>query len=162
MLERMLADHARLRVCADRLEALVSSPALPDMGTLAAARWDLGCTMMQHLAFEDRHLYAHLEQDPRDHVRRTAASFQQELTSSFGPYAEHAKQWTPERIAQAWDQYRAQAGALIQALRARITREEEELYPLVRESGIDTRASALPTRNWTREAFAIKERIGRR
>jgi hemerythrin-like domain-containing protein len=162
MIERMLADHARLRDCADRLEALLASSSLPDSDALAAARWALGSTMMQHLAFEERHLYAALRDDPRDHVRQTAAIFHEQLASSFVPYADHTKQWTPERVTKSWESYRAQTQALIATMRARMAREEQELYPLVHRNGIDTRHSGVPSRNWAREAFAIKERIGGR
>jgi len=159
MIERMLADHARLRACADCLERLLSSPALPDMDALAEARWALGSAMMQHLAFEERHLYAHLNRDPRPHVRRIAASFQADLASSFAPYAEHAKQWTPERVAARWDDYRSRTRKLLETMHVRMARVEAALYPLVTEHAIDTSESAPPTQNWTREAFAIKARI---
>lgn len=162
MIERMLADHARLRACADCLEALLVSADVPDPESLAAARWALGSTMMQHLALEERHLYAALRDDPRAHVRRIAEAFQNDLVTSFGPYADHAKSWTPERVSGDWDTYRTQTLALLQTMRARMTREETELYPLVERNGIDTRHSGLPGRNWTREAFVIKERIGGR
>jgi hypothetical protein len=46
-------------------------------------------------------------------------------------------------------------------LMTRIDREERELYPLVGEAGIDTRGSAPVQNNWTREAFAIKDQIGK-
>ena len=162
MIERMLADHAKLRACADRLEALLASGSVPDPDALADARWTLGSTMMQHLAFEERHLYAALREDPRSHVRNVAAEFHEQLASSFGPYADHAKHWTPERVAESWDIYRGQTRTLLETMRRRMAREEEELYPLVQRNGIDTRQSGLPSRNWAREAFAIKERIGGR
>jgi hypothetical protein len=161
MLATMLQDHEKLRLCAARLRTLVDAPSPCDMAELAAARWDLGSTMMRHLAFEDRHLYSKLGQDGRPDIRATGQSFQAELRSHFDAYAEHAKSWTPDRIGADWVSYRAAVIGFLAMLMTRIDREERELYPLVGEAGIDTRGSAPVQNNWTREAFAIKDQIGK-
>ncbi len=161
MLATMLQDHEKLRQCAARLRVLVEAVRPCDMAELAAARWDLGSTMMRHLAFEDRHLYSKLEQDDRPAIKATGQAFQSELRGHFGAYAEHAKSWTPDRIVADWTSYRAAVTGFLAMLMARIDREERELYPLVDEAGIDTRSSAPVHNNWTREAFAIKDQIGK-
>ncbi len=161
MLATMLQDHEKLRGCAARLRALIDRPAPCDMTELAAARWDLGSTMMRHLAFEDRHLYAKLEQDHRPEINAIGRAFQAELRDRFGAYADHAKSWTPETIVADWATYRAAVIGFLSGLLARMDREERQLYPLVGEAGIDTRTSAPVQNNWTREAFAIKDRIGK-
>jgi hypothetical protein len=161
MLAIMLQDHERLRQCAERLAVLIDAPQPCDMAALAAARWDLGSTMMRHLAYEDRHLYSKLEQDVRPAIKAAGHAFQTELRDKFDAYAEHAKSWTPERIAADWTGYRTAVAGFLAMLMARIDREERELYPLVDEAKIDTRTSAPVRNNWAREAFAIKDQIGK-
>jgi len=161
MLATMLQDHEKLRQCAARLRALIDAAQPCDMAELAAVRWDLGSTMMRHLAYEDRHLYSKFEQDPRPTIKATGQAFQAELRSQFGAYAEHAKGWTPDRIVADWANYRTAVTGFLAMLMARIDREERDLYPLVGEAGIDTRTSSPVQNNWTREAFAIKDQIGK-
>lgn len=161
MLSTMLQDHQKIRRCAVRLRALTDQATPCDMAELAAARWELGSNVMRHLAYEDRHLYSKLEQDGRPEINATGRAFQGELRVLFGAYAEHAKSWTPDRIIADWTSYRtAVAGFLVQ-LMARMSREERELYPLFGETGIDASGTAPVKDNWTREAFAIKDRIGK-
>ncbi len=159
MLARMLGDHDRLRQCAARLRALIDAPTPCDPAELAAVRWDLGSTMMAHLAFEDRHLYSKLEQDSRPAINAAGRAFQSELRAQFGAYAEHAKSWTPQRVAADWTSYGTAVSRFLALLLERIDREERELYPLVEEAGIVTIGSAPVRDNWTREAFAIKDQI---
>ncbi len=161
MLPTMLHDHEKIRGCAARLHALTDLPAPGDMIALAAARWDLGSAVMRHLAYEDRHLYSKLEQDSRPEIQATGRAFQDELRTLFGSYADHARSWTPERIIADWATYRGAVAVFLTLLLARMEREERELYPLFGDAGIDPRTSAPVRDNWTRDAFVIKDQIGK-
>lgn len=157
MLDKLLHDHATMRAKAQALLALLDLEIMPDPGVLADTRWQLSSFIMQHLAYEDRHLYSKLLSDKRPHVVATGKKFQAELAELFGKYAEHAQFWTPDRIAADWQGFRTTARQRIVGMHARIDHEELELFPLVADASIDTGASAAPTNNWARDAFAIKD-----
>lgn len=162
MLDRLLRDHAIMREKAQALLDLLDSNAAPASEVLADTRWQLSSHIMQHLAFEDRHLYAKLLHDDRPHVCETGRRFQAELTTLFATYADHAKHWTPDRISGDWNGFRAASRKMTYAMFARIDREEKELFPLACEAAIDIGSHAAPTTSWTREAFAIKDAMTHR
>lgn len=159
MLERLLRDHALMRERGRTLLGLLDQPEPPPSDVLADARWQLSSHIMQHLALEDRHLYTKLLQDDRPHVQEAGRRFQAELAELFGCFAESAQQWTPERIAGDWDTFRSMARSRLVKMSARIDREEAELFPLVYDAAIDVSAHGLPSHNWTRDAFSIKDAI---
>ena len=72
MLDKFLQDHAVLRQMGESLIALLDLPEMPDPQELAERRWRLSSHVMQHLALEDRYLYAKLLSDPRPDVRAYA------------------------------------------------------------------------------------------
>lgn len=159
MLDRLLRDHTIMREKAEDLLRLLDRETMPAGAMLAEIRWQLGSHIMQHLAFEDRHLYAKLLRDERAHVRDIGRKFQSELAELFTTYSQHAQCWTPERIAADWDGFRSASRRMTLAMLARIDQEEAELYPLATDAAIDIATNVAPTTNWTREAFAIKDAI---
>ncbi len=159
MLDRLLRDHDMIREFAQGLLDLLETETMPSSLHLAERRWKLGSKIMQHMAFEDRHLYAKLLRDERPHVRAIGLKFQSELTNLFSAYSEHAQFWTPERITQDWNGFRLASIKMTQAMFARLSMEEAELYPLASDAAIDITSNAAPDTNWTREAFAIKDAI---
>ncbi|MFN3473899.1 MAG: hypothetical protein ACK4ZW_07620 [Blastomonas sp.] len=159
MLDRLLSDHEMIRQHAQGLLDLLACETMPSSLHLADARWKLGSKIMQHMAFEDRHLYAKLLRDERPHVRAIGLKFQSELTKLFSAYSEHAQFWTPERIAQDWNGFRLASIRMTHAMFARLALEEAELYPLANDAAIDIASNVPPDTNWTREAFAIKDAI---
>lgn len=159
MLKRLLRDHAIMRERGDTLLALLDQSEPPPSDVLADARWQLSSYIMQHLALEDRHLYTKLLNDDRAHVQQTGRRFQAELAELFGSYAESAQFWTPERITADWDNFRSMARTRLLRMYARIDSEEAELFPLAYDAAIDVSAHGLPSHNWTRDAFSIKDAI---
>lgn len=157
MLDKLMRDHAQMRERADRLLHLLDCAVMPPWDVLADARWQLSSLIMQHLAYEDCHLYGKLLRDGRPHVAETGRRFQSELSALFDGYTDHAQYWTPETIANDWDGFRAASRIKTHAMLARIEREECELFPLVGAADIDVNSRVAPTANWTRDAFAIKD-----
>ena len=157
MLDKFLHDHAILRQRGESLIALLDRPEMPDPQELAEARWRLSSHVMQHLALEDRYLYAKLLNDPRPDVRAMGQSFQHELASLFADYVEQGKYWTQERIAADWDGYRHKARDRVLVMFARVEREEAELFPLIENATIDASIQVPHSSNWARDAFAIKD-----
>lgn len=159
MLDRLLRDHEVIRKKAHVLLDLLDREHMPPRSVLAETRWTLGSQIMQHLAYEDRHLYAKLLHDERADVRETGRQFHSDLATLFAAYASNAQHWTPDRIAEDWDGFRAASRKMTLAMFARIDLEESELYPLAAGAQIDLKTNYAPTANWTREAFAIKDAI---
>lgn len=159
MLDRLLRDHAIMREKAEALLRLLECETMPEGQALAVLRWQLSSHIMQHLAFEDRHLYAKLLRDDRPHVRGVGHKFQSELAELFASFSQHAQFWTPARIAGDWDGFRAASRKMTLDMFTRIDREEAELYPLATDAAIDIDTNVAPTTNWAREAFAIKDAI---
>jgi hypothetical protein len=159
MLDRLLRDHRLIREKAQVLLHLLDSEAMPARAILAETRWNLGSLIMQHLAYEDRHLYAKLLNDDRPEVRETGRQFHSDLAKLFAAYASNAQHWTPDRIAADWNGFRTDARRMTLAMFDRIDQEEAELYPLAAGAEIDLKTNFAPTTNWTREAFAIKDAI---
>lgn len=159
MLDRLLRDHAIMREKAEVLLQLLERDAMPSRELIAETRWQLSSHIMQHLAFEDRHLYSKLLRDQREHVREIGRRFHSELAALFTTYSQNAQFWTPEQIANDWDGFRVVSRKMIYAMFARIDLEEAELYPLASDAQIDIASNAAPAINWAREAFVIKDAI---
>lgn len=159
MLQRLLHDHVMMRRKAAELLQLLDRPDAPDSDVLAKTRWVLSSHIMQHLALEDRHLYAKLLIDDRPHVREIGHRFQSDLTVLFAEFSDHAQHWTPTRIAGNWTSFRVASRRLVMKMMARIDYEEAELFPLARAAAIDLNTATAPTTNWTRKAFAIKDAV---
>lgn len=157
MLQKLLDDHAMLREKGEALIVLLDLPVMPDRHVLAELRWQVSSLMMQHLALEDRYLYAKLINDPRPDIRSMGERFQQELIGLYAHFSEQARYWTQDRIAADWDGYRHPARQRAHIMFARIEREEAELYPLIKDASIDLSTQVPHSANWTRDAFAIKD-----
>jgi hypothetical protein len=156
MLKKLYDSHRQLEASAERLSNLIDAPQ-PDAEAVQAARWDIGKRILQHMALEDRHLFANLVRDKRPAVATLARKYQADFAGHVASYAEHAKRWTAERVVADWNGYRVMTREQLRLLRARINQVEKELFPLAR--GISLNAAHDPAISWTREAFAIKDSI---
>lgn len=161
MLDRLLRDHQVIRDKAQALLDLLDSETLPPRELLADTRWKVGSHVMQHLAFEDRHLYAKLLRDERGEVADIGRRFQSELAELFAVYSAHALHWTADRIESDWQAFRVESRKMTLGLFSRIDDEETELFPFARDAQIDLASNAAPVTNWTREAFDIKDAMMR-
>ena len=61
-------------------------------------------------------------------------------------YRSYTILWTADRIRSEWIAFRGQSRTVMGALRRRISREEQELYPLLEPSGPRDRDSGDPMR----------------
>jgi len=156
MLKKLYDSHRQLEASAKRLSTLIDV-GLPDTGAVQAARWDIGTRILQHMALEDRHLFANLAKDKRPAVAALARKYQAEFAGHVASYAEHAKIWTAERVVADWDGYRTMTRQQLRLLLARIDQVEAEVFPLAQNVRLD--AAQMPVTSWTKEAFAIKDSI---
>ncbi len=157
MLDKLYEGHRQVEVCAQRLAQLLDA-AEPDMAALMPARWEIGTKIMQHLALEDRHLYANLAASPDPHVAAMGRKYQAVYAAHLAEYAEHAKRWSAATVKAHWTTYRRETREQLRLLAERIALVERELYPLANRV-VDISVAAAPSRSWAREAFAIKASV---
>jgi hemerythrin-like domain-containing protein len=159
-LNTLLTEHDRIRSCAETLRELLVRADPPDAAELARVRWVLGSAVMRHLAFEERHFYAQLENHSDGAIRVAATTARARLMKEFQDYVDHAARWTPRAIVRNWSRYRLDAHHFLDLLFRRMRLEEEELFPLIPRAGVDLDA-AFPSRaDWAKDAFVIQARIG--
>ena len=156
MLDRLRRSHRGLEAAGAEIAALLDAPA-PDPVALPAARWNLATLMTQHMAMEDRHLFAYLVEDPRPEVSRIGRQYREEFVGYFGSYADCAKRWSAERVAKDWAGYRVEARHQLRLLSERIEQVERGLFPLVEGCSINGRGTV--STNWAREVFAVKDSV---
>lgn len=157
MIDRLYEGHRQLEICAKRLAQLLDA-AEPDMDSLTKVRWEIGTKIMQHLALEDRYLYANLAADSDPDVAAIGRKYQAAYASHLAEYAAHAKRWTPTEVSAHWITYQNEAREQLRLLAERIELVERELYPLVGRV-VDISEAAAPSRSWARDAFAIKASV---
>lgn len=129
-IETYRAEHRRLESLIDELEFLLTQDSPPEPLGFLHFRRDFGRLLTQHLKREDWLLYPKLRSSQRPELRELATRFSDELGGLEDRFAAYGRQWTTTRIGEDWPGYRAATGPLLRDLRARIQREETELYPL--------------------------------
>ena len=107
-----------------------------------------------HFALEDEMLYpAMIESDHRE-AALMALVYRDEVAHLAARFERFVERWpTSDAIAGARRQFRFEAGMLFAALRDRIHRENDQLFPLAEEAGARKAALAIArTRSGRREA----------
>lgn len=159
MEDRILQDQRRVLDAADRLKSVLENKASAASDILAKERWHFASVLMQHLALNERHIYARLDQDPRADVKAFFGGFKGALQQCFDAYTAHMERWTTAQAQGDWSAYRASAVAVVDRFVEHLRREEISLLPFVRKYGIDISAPTAVTSNWVRSAFAIKDSV---
>lgn len=117
----------------DELSKLLDARALPDQASEARRLLSrLSGILRVHLAMEDQALYPRLAQHADEKLRTLASRYAEEMGSIQADFTDYLSRW-PSRGAIAKDPegFMKETRAVFTALRERIDREDEELYPLV-------------------------------
>lgn len=130
-------QHDQLLAQARQLGTLLANPD-PSFPAADARRLlsEIAGKLTVHLAMEDKHLYPNLltHADPR--VRGTAQRFVDEMGGIAAAFKGYLSAWpTPNSIAQNPAGFREATKGILQALGARIQKENAELYALVDAQG---------------------------
>ena len=127
--ETMLSQHAELRTLGIEYERELGKAA-PDLAALAKCRWMLARLVSAHLAYEGAHLYPALERagGRAAELGRAMSTEMAELGAQLG---DHVRKWTSDGITNDWEHFALTSKAMIDTLKARMEREERELYPLL-------------------------------
>ncbi|HEX7852974.1 MAG TPA: hemerythrin domain-containing protein [Sphingobium sp.] len=126
-LETLRHQHESLE---ELVEELIAAIATNDPRPVATIRWRLARELIAHLAIEDRWLYPRLRQSSLPQTAELATRFFAEmggLKEAFNNYMTH---WTDPLIALDWPGFRRETHMVMAQLRARIDRENAQLYPL--------------------------------
>ena len=143
-LDKLRDEHTVILRIVERLRFLIDQAVPPPQLHVLALRYELSAALIEHLQTEDRFLYPSLLASSDPHIAATARSFSEEMGGLGAAYVEHCKTWKGDAIAADWAGYSLASTALLDALTRRISRENRELYPLLRklESEGQARAAA--------------------
>ncbi|MCA1660726.1 MAG: hemerythrin domain-containing protein [Novosphingobium sp.] len=131
-LAKLRREHAQLVTIVQRLGEMIAADSPPAVWTeLNALRRELASTLIGHLKAEDWMLYPRLLDSPDPEVAETARAFSDEMGGLAAAFMNYAEKWGPIAIESDWPGYRRDTAAIAQPLMQRITRENQELYPLL-------------------------------
>jgi hypothetical protein len=156
---RLLSEHAKLRALGADLVALVSSGEPCDLAELARRRWDLARMVHLHLAYEQRHLFARLENDPRNEVHLASAKAKRAVEQLHISYKSHVERWTAEEVVKRWPEFQAAVKTMVARMICKINREESDLFPLVASDAEGDRSWRPGMKNWAGEGVALQQYI---
>ena len=128
---KLRQDHADLVRIVRTLEEVIARPAPPPQLELFDLRRQLTSTLIAHLKSEDWVLYPRLMASGDAAVAAAGRTFNAEMTGIASAYSDYAGRWGAAAIESDWAAYCAESRAIIDALMARITRENRELLPLL-------------------------------
>lgn len=124
-------QHAEISLAAKRLAELAAAPDKPQ--ATGAIRWHLARLLMTHLALEDRILYPALLQADDADVRAATTTLQLDTGRLAERFSLYMTAWSDDRIAKEWRIFCSETDQVLAALRKRIEREEDTLYPLAEQ-----------------------------
>jgi hypothetical protein len=124
-------EHAQLVGIVRRLGAMIAEDSPPPSTELRTVRRELTSTLIRHLKTEDWILYPKLFESADPVIAETALRFNTEMGGLAAAFMAYAEKWGSIAIANDWPGYCRETAAMAAALTERITRENQELYPLV-------------------------------
>ena len=130
-LARLREEHAQLIAIVRRLGAMIAKDSPPPAAELTALRRELRSMLIRHLKAEDWILYPRLLDSPDPVIAETALRFNTEMGGLAAAFLVYAEKWGSMAIEKDWPGYCLETAAIAEALTRRITRENQELYPLI-------------------------------
>jgi iron-sulfur cluster repair protein YtfE (RIC family) len=123
-------EHFRLMATVRRLGVLIDRATPPPPLHLFTLRYELSTTLIAHLAEEDSHLYPQLLGSADPKIAATARKMSDAMAGQADAFHMHNQRWTAQAIAGDWEAYCVAFRQVLDALTARISRENRELFPL--------------------------------
>ena len=121
--------HAELSAQLDALDALIAQPE-PPMEKLPGVRLALTRASRARTIFLTR-LYGQLIARAPSSQKAALEALRAEANGQMLASAEHIGSWTLNEIAARWPEYRAASDKMRAAMRQRIKREAQLVYPLL-------------------------------
>jgi CheY-like chemotaxis protein len=128
------AQHEQILLVVARIEGLVDQHnVLTDAPWIRHAVSVLASHLRLHLETEDRHLYPAMMGSAEPRARDMAKHMHEEMGGLQAAFDAYHEQWTEENIRRQGVEFSAATKAVITALRRRIARENEDLYPFAND-----------------------------
>ena len=128
---RLRHEHAELIKIVKELEALIAGESPPASLTLLDMRRRLSSILITHLKAEDWILYPPLVASGDPRVATIAKHFVDEMGGLAQAFTAYVERWDTLNIGSDWPRYQEETRGITGALANRITRENQELYPLL-------------------------------
>ena len=141
-LDKLRDEHTVIMRIVERLRYLIGQSKPAPQLHLFALRHELSSALIGHLKNGDWVLYPQLLASPDPRIASIARAFINETGGLGAAYVEHCKTWNADAIAADWASYGLASQALLDALAKRISRENSELYPLLKKLDGEARARA--------------------
>ena len=133
--DRLIAEHMRIEFKAKSLWARTAL-AEPDVAGAALALADLSHELLEHLAHEDSFIYPRMIAAANTDMSEVATRFADEFAALHKDWAAYLREWSSERIAADWNDFRAATHAILARLAARVHSENALLYPAALRNGV--------------------------
>lgn len=130
-LTKLRHDHAKLATIFRHLGQVIESANAPSQIELFELRRELLSTLLAHLKLEDWALYPRLIASPDAYISSTGQAFKDEMGGLAPAFVAYAGKWDANSIDRDWSSYCAETRAILDALMNRLTRENQELLPLL-------------------------------
>ena len=125
--------HQELRAIAARIDVLLDVESIAaDPNAVAGVVRELFGKFTVHLAIEDNSLYPRAKALDDARLRQVASRFEAEMGGLSERFDAYRRTWPgPLAIARDPARFAAETRAVLDALKARVGREESELYDLI-------------------------------
>lgn len=120
-------QHDLIEGLSAELAAVVAAETVQPVGAL---RWRLAREVIGHLAIEDRWFYPHIIDRGTAETARLARAFQTEMGNLASDFTHYMAEWTDRRIVAEWPTFGNATATVLDRLRNRIGRENDQLYPI--------------------------------
>jgi hemerythrin HHE cation binding domain-containing protein len=130
-LTKLREDHAALAKMFRRLGEIIAQPSAPDRIELFDLRRDLVSTLLAHLKLEDWALYPRLIESGDYETSAAGRMFKDEMGGLAPVFIAYTEKWHAGAISEDWAGYCSDTRGILDALMNRLTRENQELLPLL-------------------------------
>jgi iron-sulfur cluster repair protein YtfE (RIC family) len=133
--ERLIAEHARIDLAVGDMLGLVGE-ATPDVDAVVLKLSDLAGELREHLAHEDSFIYPAMIAARDTLISDTAKNFVAEFAALRHDWGLYLSEWSAETIQTDWETFRTETRSMMNRLAARVSAENELLYPAALQHGV--------------------------
>jgi iron-sulfur cluster repair protein YtfE (RIC family) len=134
LITQLRNEHDLLLGMADEMAAMITPEPPHDLTPLFFLLARFNQLLHVHLAREDVILYPPILEGADPEAAAVAAYFLSELATLEGQLQRFESTWTGGEVSSCWTDFCTDLRELVDSLRHRIARENEELYPLLSEA----------------------------
>lgn len=133
--EKFRQHHDELVVLVGKIQKSLSGNVAAEVENISTTLTTITGKLTVHLSMEDSVLYPQMIASPDAAISGAAKKFQTEMSGIKDVYVAFTKKWGKTAIAADTAGFAKEFAGIAQALAQRITRENNELYPLADKLG---------------------------